>query len=137
MDLFDTSMFTGLAGEGTDGLLAHLENNLTLLGDEGAAFVVGCRTALEMGTALTEKNQQELRRLAGTLIQTGHDVLGGIAEPPLSAAKVFHDLGNAVHTLQAHEKKFANAMYAKHQKQEKLTASEWSKLLKIYNDKGF
>jgi hypothetical protein len=130
-------MFTGLSSDGVRGLVAHLENNLPLLGDESAAFVLGCRTSLEMGAPLTKQNEAELRRLASTLVATGHDVLGGAVEPPLSAAKVFSDLGNAVHTLQAHEKKFANEMYAKHQKKEKLTADEWTKLLTIYNNKGF
>jgi len=134
-DFLDASMFVGQGGN--TELLAYLENNLPLLGDEDRDFVLGCKMTLEIGGVLTAENTQRLRQIAKGIQAAGHDVLGGGVEPPLSPVKVLKDLVQNIHTLNAQEKTYANNIAKKLKKKEPLTPKEVEGLLQIYFDKGF
>jgi hypothetical protein len=126
-------MFQGLAQGGIPELLAHLEQHALMLSSKDQEFVQGCQMALQTGGVLTHANQQELRRIAGTLVQTEHHVV----DEPISVTKMLQDLGSAIHMLTPEEKAFLGPLALKAQKKQQITAEEMQRLLKIHTDKGF
>jgi hypothetical protein len=131
-------VFDVLATEGVQNLINSIEPQLLLLSEAEQNFVVGCRMTLEMGGLLTQQNQDELRRIAGTLNHAGHNVLGGVtAGDTLSMQKVVKDLVGANLTLNPQEKQIVNQMLVKIQRGQKLDRGEVAQLLRVYFDKGF
>jgi hypothetical protein len=136
-DPFDSSMFVGTGAEDVTGLLAYLETHMPLMGDEDRDFVIGCKVTVETGGVITAQNKQRLVQIAQFLNATGHDVLGGAVEAPLSMPKVLQDLAQNIHTLQPHERNYANEIARKVKSNEALTPREIERILEIYYNKGF
>jgi hypothetical protein len=127
------TMFEGLAQPDIMGTLAHLEPRLPLLSEDDQVFILGCRMTLEAGGALTAQNQQEVRRIASTIVAVEHNTM----DKPISVSQMLHDLGSAIHMLSPEEKAFLGPIARKVKASRALTAGEMQRLLAVHASKGF
>lgn len=123
--------------DATHQKLSWLESEgLQFLTDKEQAFVVGCKTALDMGTPLPKTALDSVDELFKKVRQSSSSAHTGL-DAPLSMAKVLGDLSKATAMLHAEELKFYKKMLAKLQARKTFSTEETLALLRIYSSKGF